>query len=338
MKATLETIAANTGFSKSTISRVLNGKAGSSRIPAGTVETIMKEAEKCGYTTNLIAKRLRSNKSHTIGLLIPSISNPYFADIASVVISEAKKLCYTTIVTDTMEDEKEQNDSISTMLSKKVDGIITVPCGNDPAFLEHTNDKYVPIILVDRYYENSPLPYVVTNNYQGGYDATKLLIRNGHKKIACIQGPPSATPNKKRIEGYMDALKDAGMEDSAIIVGNDFSVQNGYLETKLLLHGQDRPTAIFALSNTIGLGTLKAVREANLSIPNDISLVSFDNNIYLDYLVPSVTRIGQLTDEMGTMAVKLLHDSIANHRIVRSQIELSPELILRDSVAPLIRQ
>lgn len=111
-----------------------------------------------------------------------------------------------------------------------------------------------------------------------------------------------------------------------------------YLETKLLLHGQDRPTAIFALSNTIGLGTLKAVREANISIPNDISLVSFDNNIYLDYLVPSITRIGQLTDEMGTMAVKLLHDSIANHRIVRSQIELSPELILRDSVAPLIAQ
>lgn len=96
------------------------------------------------------------------------------------------------------------------------------------------------------------------------YDATKLLIRNGHRKIACIQGPPSSTPNKKRIEGYMDALKDAGMEDSAIIVGNDFSVQNGYLETKLL------------------------------------------------------------------------HDSIANNRIVRSQIELSPELILRDSVAPLI--
>lgn len=336
MKATLETIAANTGFSKSTVSRVLNGKANASRIPAGTVELIMQEAEKCGYTPNLIAKKLRTNKTHTIGLLIPSISNPYFADIASVVISEARKLGYTTIVTDTMEDANVQNSSISAMISRNVDGIITVPCGNDPAFLEKANERYAPIILVDRYYENSPLPYVVTNNYKGSYDATRLLIRNGHRHIACIQGPASATPNKKRIEGYMSALKDACMEDTALIVGNDFSVQNGYLETKLLLQGPERPTAIFALSNTIGLGALKAIREASLSIPNDISLISFDNNIYLDYFVPAITRIGQLTDEMGTMAVKLLHDSISNHRTVRSQIELSPELILRDSIAPLI--
>lgn len=336
MKTTLETIAENTGYSKSTISRVLSGKASSSRIPQTTAETIMREAERCGYTPNLIEKKLRNNKSHTIGLLIPSISNPYFADIASVVISEAKKLGYTTIVTDTMEDESSQNSSISSMLSKKVDGIIAVPCGNDPAFIEQINERHIPIILVDRYYENSPLPYVVTNNYQGGYEATKLLMRNGHKKIACIQGPPDTTPNKKRIEGYLNALKDGGIEKFAYIVGNDFSVQNGYLETKLLLHRQERPTAIFALSNTIGLGALKAIREAKLSIPDDISLVSFDNNIYLDFLIPSITRIGQQTDEMGKMAVKLLYESIVNHKSVRSQIELSPEVISRDSVAPLI--
>ena len=338
MKATLETIAANTGFSKSTISRVLNGKANSNRIPSATVETILREAEKCGYTTNFIAKNLRKNKSHTIGLLIPAISNPYFADIASVVISEARKLGYTTIVADTMEDENLQKSSVTTILSKKIDGIIIVPCGNDASFLEHINEKYVPVILLDRYYENSALPYVVTNNFQGGYDATKLLVRNGHRKIVCIQGTTSATPNKKRIEGYMKALRDSGMEDMAVIVGNDFSVQNGYLETKLLIHGDEHPTAIFALSNTIGLGAMKAIREAGLSIPNDISLVSFDNNIYLDYFVPSITRIGQLTDEMGKMAVKLLHNSICNKQVVRSQIELSPELILRDSVIPLIKQ
>lgn len=336
MKITLDTIAANTGFSKSTISRVLNGKANSSRITQETVDTILKEAKKCGYTPKLITRKIRSSTTHTIGLMIPAISNPYFADISSVVISEAKKCGYTTIVTDTMEDENIQNSSISALVSKKVDGIIIVPCGDNPAFLEQTHEKFVPIILVDRYYEQSALPYVVTNNYKGGYNATKLLLRNGHKRIACIQGPSYATPNKKRIEGYMNALKDAGLENNAVIVGNDFSIQNGYLETKLLLNMKERPTAIFALSNTIGLGALKAIREANLSIPNDISLISFDNNMYLDYLTPSITRIGQLTEEMGKMAVKLLHDCIANHNTVRSQIELSPELILRDSVAPLI--
>lgn len=337
MKTTLDTIARNTGFSKSTISRVLNNKAHSSRISRETVEIILGEAERCGYTPNLIAKNLRKNHTQTIGLLVPSLSNPYFAEIASVIISEAQKCGYTTLVSDTKEDEELQNSSITTLISRPVDGIIIVPCGNDPAYLEQTNSQCVPVILVDRYYENSPLPYVVTNNFQGGYLATSLLIKNGHRDIACIQGPPSATPNKKRIEGYLLVLKENGLEDRATIVGNEFSVQNGYLETKLLLNNEKRPTAIFALSNTIGLGAIKAIREARLKIPDDISLVSYDNNIYLDYLEPSITRIGQMVDEMGKMAVRLLHESISGHKEIRSQIELSPEMILRESVAPLMR-
>ena len=336
MKTTLDTIARNTGFSKSTISRVLNNKAYSSRISRETVEIILDEAERCGYTPNLIAKNLRKNHTQTIGLLVPSLSNPYFAEIASVIISEAQKCGYTTLVSDTKEDEELQNSSITTLISRPVDGIIIVPCGNDPAYLEQTNSQCVPVILVDRYYENSPLPYVVTNNFQGGYLATSLLIKNGHRNIACIQGPPGATPNKKRIEGYLLVLKENGLEDRATIVGNEFSVQNGYLETKLLLNNEKRPTAIFALSNTIGLGAIKAIREARLKIPDDISLVSYDNNMYLDYLEPSITRIGQMVDEMGKMAVKLLHKSISGHKEIRSQIELSPEMILRESVAPLI--
>lgn len=336
MKTTLETISRTTGFSKSTISRVLNGKAFLNRIPATTVESILTAAKECGYTPNLVAHNLRSNKTNTIGLLIPSIANPYFADIASVVIAEAQRIGYTTIVTDTMEDSRIQDASVTTLISRMVDGIIIVPCGDNPKFLEQTNERCMPVVLIDRYYENSTLPYVVTNNFQGGYYATNFLIKNGHSDIACIQGSPSATPNKKRIEGYLSALEEAGIRDKAIIVGNDFSSQNGYLETKLLLNEEKHPSAIFALSNTIGLGAIKAIREAGLKIPDDISIISFDNNLYLDYFTPPVTRIGQMVDEMGKMAVKLIHESISNHRIVTSQIELSPEIVLRESVTPRI--
>lgn len=336
MKTTLETIARNTGFSKSTISRVLNNKAYASRISKETVDIILNEAERCGYTPNLIAKNLRINKSQTIGLLVPSLANPYFAEIASVIVLESRKYGYTTIVADTMENENMQNAAITNILTRQVDGIIIVPCGSNPAYLEQTNKQCVPIILVDRYYENSPLPYVVTNNFHGGYMATSLLVRNGHKDIACIQGPPAAMTNRKRIAGYMSVLKENHLEDRAIITGNEFSIQNGYLETKLLLNNERRPTAIFALSNNIGLGAIKAIREARLRIPEDISLISFDNYLYLDFLEPPVTRIGQMVDEMGKMAVKLLNESIANHREIKSQIELSPEMIMRDSVAPLI--
>ncbi len=339
MKATLETIARNTGFAKSTVSRVLGGKADVSRISQETVVKIKDEAERLGYQPNVVAKKMRSEQTHTIGLIVPTLSNPYFADLANVIIAEAKEYGYTTIISDSKEDESAQNSSVASLLLGKVDGLIIVPSGNDAKFLEQTNEKYIPVILVDRYYDNSSLPYIVTNNYKGGYDATMTLIKNGHRNIACIQGPPATSPNKKRIEGYMSALRDADMEGTALIVGNEFSIKNGYLETKLLLHDKEkRPTAIFALSNTIGLGALKAIKEANLKVPDDISLISFDNYIYLDFLEPSITRVGQMVDEMGKMAVKLLMDSIQTHRVIKSQIELSPELILRNSVAPLLNK
>lgn len=333
MKTTLETIADRTGFSTSTVSRVLSGKSKDGRISEKTAETIRKAAEETGYTPNILAQNLRKGRTFTIGLVVPDISNPYFAEITSVIVAEAKRNGYTTIVTDTMESEAAQNDSVCALVSRKVDGMIIVPCGSAPKFLEEINEHTAPVILVDRYFENSRLPYVSTNNRQGGSDGTDILLRNGHKKIACIQGNLASVPNRRRIEGYRAALRKAGMEAEERIVGNDFTVQNGYIETKLLLESPDRPTAIFALSNTIGLGAIRAIREAGLRIPEDISLVSFDNNIYLDYLIPAVTRIGQRVEEMGRMAVKLLLESIRDQRKLGSQIELSAETILRESVA-----
>ena len=117
-----------------------------------------------------------------------------------------------------------------------------------------------------------------------------------------------------------------------MIVGNEFSLQNGYLETKLLLGRKPRPTAIFALSNTIGLGAIKAIREAGLRIPDDISIISFDNNIYMDYLTPPVSRVSQPVEEMAKLATKLLFESIESKKYTNIQLELSPELISRDSI------
>lgn len=339
MKTKLEDIASATGYSKSTVSRVLSGKAESGRIPKSTAAIIRAEAQKRGYSANCVSKKAISDNSKAIGLVVPSIANPFFADISSTIISEARKLGYTTIVADTMEDEASQNSAIASLITAKVSGMIIVPCGSSTEFLEQTDSRHAPVVLLDRYYDNCNLPYVVTNNYKGGYDATMTLIRNGHKDIACIQGPPDTSPNRKRIEGYLDALKEAKLEERARIVGNEFSINNGYLETTLLLQDNEhRPTAIFALSNTIGLGAIKAIREIGLRIPQDISLISYDNNIYLDHMVPAISRIGQMVDDMGKMSVKLLMECIQGKRKVNSRIELSPEIILRDSIAPILVQ
>lgn len=335
MKETLAGLSEKTGFSITTISRVLGGKAEQCRISPETKDIILKAARESNYFPNIVAQNLRTNKTDTVGLMVPSVANPYFADIASSVIEEARHRNYTTIVVDSNENTETEKDGISTLMSRRVDGIIAVPCGENPALFEEINRKYIPVILIDRYFSDSRLPYITTNNYQGSLDATNYLVMNGHKKIACIQGVISSLPNKRRVAGYLAALEKAGIRDKAIVAGNEFSVQNGFLETKLLLNSKNRPTAIFALSNTIMLGAVKAIREAGLRIPEDISVIAFDNNIYMDYMTPAITRVGQPTEEMGKLATKLLFECISSGDRSTTQIELSPSLILRDTVAGL---
>ena len=336
MKETLSTLAEKTGYSITTVSRVLSGKADRHRISAETRDKILEAARENNYFPNLLAQNLRTNKTSTIGLLVPSVSNPFFADIASSVIEEARRRNYTTIVTDSAENPETEKTGISSLLSRQVDGIIAIPSGDDPALYEEINRKIMPVILVDRYFMGSTLPYITTNNYTGSINGTNLLIMNGHKKIACIQGAIASMPNKKRVSGYLSALDKAGLKDNAIIVGNEFSAQNGYLETKLLLNRADRPTAIFAMSNTIMLGAVKAIREAGLTIPDDISIIAFDSNIYMDYLTPAITRIAQPTEEMGKLATKLLFECIATGKRSTTQIELSPSLVTAASVGNVL--
>lgn len=337
MKVTLASISERTGVSITTVSRVLSGQSQKYRISEATQKKVLDAAQKCNYSPNIIAQNLRTKRTNTIVLIMPSVSNPYFADLSSAIISEAHRNGYTTIVTDSMEDEEKQKENIAMLLSRRVDGIIAAPCGDDPQLLEDIDKSHIPVILIDRMFKESHLPYVTTNNYSGGLEATNYLIHNGHKHIACIQGVKTSMPNKKRVSGYMDALRNAELEDNAIIVGNEFSLQNGYLETQLLLNSPQRPTAIFALSNTIGLGAIKAIREAGLNIPEDISLIVFDNNIYMDYMIPPITRISQPVEEMAKLATKLLFGAIESGKRPSTQIKLTPNLIPQESVKNLIQ-
>ena len=318
------------GCSATTISRVLSGKAEKYRISEATVKAVLREARRCNYTPSATAQILRTKKSNTIGLLLPSVSNPYFADMASVIISELSDSNFTTIVVDTMESEQKLNESARSLISRQVDGLIAVPCGENGEDMEMLSG-HTPLVLIDRYYENTSLPFVTTNNYQGGLDATKHLLSRGHSRITCIQGVQSSMPNKERVRGYCRAIEEAGLAENINIVGNEFSVQNGYLEAKLLMSREIRPTAIFALSNTIMLGALKAIREAGLSIPQDVALISFDNNLYMDYMTPSITRISQPVEDMSKLAVKILLDKLNGESNCNSQLRLSPMMVAGES-------
>lgn len=303
-KETLSTIAHRTGFSISTISRVLSGKAEQYRICDSTVKAIKEEARKCHYSPDVVARSLRTRRTYTIGLLVPEIQNPFFANISSIVIQRAKEKGYNIIVADSMEKEENEIQAIRDFISRKVDGIIIVPVGQNPSYLEEIN-KFTPIILIDRYYNNTDLQYVGSDNFAGAYMATEHLVSKGYRNIMVIQGVNVSTTNQERVRGHLAALKKFGTAQTKID-GESFSIENGYKVAKQAIESDPAPDAIFAFSNTIMLGALKAIKEAGKNIPQDIALISFDNNNYLDYLDPPVTRIAQPIEKIGQIATDRL--------------------------------
>lgn len=337
-KETLISIAKRTNCSVSTVSRVLNGKAKNYRISQKTADYILEEAKRCNYVPSILAKGLRTNKTDTIGLLIPSIENAFFANIAGVIIREARRFNYKVVVVDTQEDVKEEEEGLSALLARHVDGILAVPCGISSESFLRIKASGLPVVLVDRFLtDTNELSYVTTDNYLGATKATEYLIENGHKRIFCIQGPPYSMPVKERIRGYLDTLKKYSLESHAMISGDSFTIQNGYIETKLALNMRTKPTAIFALSNTILLGAIKAIQESGMLIPDDISLVSYDDNLLFNYLNPAITCINQASDKIATFAVKILMKMIRKEENETTHLYFPPSLIVRRSVKDLLQ-
>lgn len=332
---TLAKIAEAAGVSVGTASRVISGKAKQCRISKDTVNRVKAAARKLSYSPLHIEKNLDSHKTNLIGLIIPSLKNQFFAEIAADVISEAEKHGYSVMVFDSMEDAKVLHKAVANLLDKKVEGMIVAPCGEDSMWLEQIDKMLIPVVLVDRFYEDTTLSYVATNNYKGSMLAVNHLIQAGHRNIACIQGVTSSMPNKERVAGYEQAMKEASLENNIKVIGDSFTIQNGYSSTKTLLEAEDRPTAIYTLASTIMLGSLKAIREAGYKVPDDISLVTFDNYFYLDYLEPPIIRVNQPINDICTLAVNILFKKIGKENVGVSQIRLSPTMSTGKSVKTL---
>ena len=272
----------------------------------------------------MIAQSLRTNKTNTIGLIVPNIDNPFFATLSAIIINQLKIRGYNILLTDTMENETNEVQALNSFVSRNVDGIIAVPVGVSPTYLEETA-IHVPVVLIDRYFDETSLPYVCTDNYAGGYVATEYLINKGYRNLLALQGVPTSMPNKERLRGFLQAIKDYEMLGvKGTVSGDSFSVDNGYNEAKALLGTADAPDAVFAFSTTILLGVLKAVKELGLAIPEDVALISFDNNRFLDYFDPAVTRIEQPLNAIG----KLATDTIIKMIEVEGEAELSTSQIL----------
>jgi len=322
------------GLSPTTVSRVLNGKSKKFRISKETSRKVLDAALKYNYSPNRIARGLKLEKTDTIGLIIPDIANPYFGSIAKTIEVEARNSGYSIILCDSLDDEITEAELLQLLAGRKVDGIIIAPTGKSSRHVTEILQQGIPVMVIDRYFPNTELPFVTTDNHFGALLATEHFIKMGHRNIACIQGINGISTNSERVTGFRDALQKHGIPvNESMILGTDFGEENGYIQTKKLLEIPNRPTAIFALSNLISLGTLRALKEAGLTVPDDISIVSFDEQPWSAFLACPMTTVEQPREEIGRRAFDSLLNIIDKVLPTKSEnMMLQPRLIYRESV------
>jgi len=336
MSVRLIDIARRTGFSVSTVSRVLNNKSHEFRIKEKTKRKIKEVAEELGYRPNKLARSLKLNKTFELGIIVPDLSNPFFATLVKSISKEARRVGFGIMLNDSDENVPNEERAIQTFIEKRVDGFVIAPVGLKFEHINQLATYKIPTVVIDRCFNNLDFDSVGVDNFKGAYLGVKYLIGEGHRKIAFIQGIPGTFTNDGRLEGYKRALEEAEISYRAeYIVGDDFRALNGYLRTKTLLNLDDPPTAIFAASDLIVLGVYQAIKEEKKRIPQDVSVVSFDDPFFASYLSPPLTAIQQPIKEMGIIAVKLLLERIENNVTEPRQIFLKPNLVIRKSVARL---
>lgn len=335
MTVTLNDIAEKAGVSVSTVSRVLNRKADRYRISAKTSERIMRAAKELNYRPNHIARGLRLKRTNTLGVIAPDISNPFFAHIIKQVQKTAYELGYTLVVCNSNEDLDLEVEQINLLYRKRVDGLVAMPVGQNAERFQEWIDTGIPLVLLDRGFDDLEVTTVAVDNRKGAFDAVEHLIEYGHRRIAVILGLRNTTTTEHRLDGYLNALRAFEIPiDPNLIVGDDFRRENGYIETKLLLAMEDRPTAIFCTGDLITLGALQAIYEEGLEIPDDISLITFDDFDFAPFLRVPLSAVAQPRELMGEMATKMLVDLINNPEHEPKRVALKPLLIPRKSVGP----
>lgn len=325
---TLKELAEKIGLSRTTVSRVMSGNADKYRISAATVKKVKEAAAQYGLVPNQVAKNLRLQRTDTIGLMIPDVANPFFANLASVIERELRKQGKMIFLCSTNEDTALEHEILSMMLGRQTDGLLVAPVGLAGTHFKPLEDK--PIIFIDRYFSDLTIPHVSTDNEQGAYAATKYLLDRGHRHIACIQGLVNTVCNQERIQGIRRAMQSQLDISQVNIIGNGFTIENGFRSMEQLIRSDERPSAVFTLSNQIAIGALEAIQENGLRVPEDISLISFDEQPYFKLTATPITTVRQPVTQIAQNAVQMLMEVMQGNEV--SSLKIEAQIVKRQSV------
>lgn len=332
MSITIKDIAKLANVSHTTVSRALNN---SPLINEKTKSRIKAIAQELNYVPNYSAKSLVLHRSYTIGLFFSSIvqgtsPNFFFQSVRGINSTIEEK--YNIVI----RGIDSYND-FSTINNKRFDGIILMSqCDTDNEFIYHVKQQNIPLIVLDREIEEKSLINIISDDEDASFNITEYLIRKGHTDIGMITGKENFKSTKKRKEGFMRALKNHKIPiNSDFIVSGDYDMKSGYSAMKKLLSLSKIPTAVFCSNDDMAISAIKAVFDSNLKVPDDISIVGFDDIEFSEYSTPSITTVKRPIEEMSIMAGKKLIEIINSGVYNEETIHIKTDIILRNSVLDL---
>ncbi|SJZ32816.1 transcriptional regulator, LacI family [Selenihalanaerobacter shriftii] len=329
MGVTIKDIAKESGVSITTVSRVLNDKPD---VSSKTKEKVKEVIDRLGYKPSGVARGLVLQKTYTIGLIIPDISNPFFPEVARGIEDKAKEMDYSVIFCNTDNDHLAEKEAIKLMKSKQVDGILLSLSIENKEELKKLEEDDFPVVQIDRKVPNSELPSVTIDNVLSAYNATEHLIQLGHTQIVHITGDLGTKTAQDRLKGFKKAINgsEISYKEEWILEG-DYSKESGYNLMKSLLKEPPQPTAIFAANDLMAIGAYGAAYDLGLEIPEDISIVGHDDIDIASVIRPGLTTMVQPKYELGKKAAEILIDELERKNIDKKDEILQPKLIERDS-------
>ena len=326
-EATIKDIARKAGVSYATVSRALNGKYG---VKPSTRERILGIAHRLGYRPNAIARGLVTRRTMTIGLIVPDITNPFFPEVAEGVEEAAHEAGYGVLLCNSNWQKVSERQYVALLAGRRVEGIIIAPISRVEEPVDDRVPAALPVVYVSSTPRTTSRSYVVIDNVQGGYLATKHLLDAGRGPVAFIGSRESA--DDERFEGYRRALEDHGVAcDERFVRLGDMRQASGYRLFRAMIADGDCPRSVFAENDLMALGCMQAARERGLRIPEDVAIVGFDDIPFASFPEVQLTTIRQPTSEMGRMAVDILLSCVARAagRHESRQVVLKPQLVVR---------
>jgi DNA-binding LacI/PurR family transcriptional regulator len=336
----LKDVADRAGVSTATISRVLSGKA---YVSPALRERVLATVAELNYVPNGIARSMTQRRTHVLGLVVSDVTNPFFTAVARSVEDAAQEAGYSLVLCNTDERLDKERSYLGILREKRVDGVLLAATTVETSHIQRLVESGIKVVLIDRGIPELRVPSVQVDNFGGMYEATEYLLVLGHRRIAMLTGGTSISTARERQQGFEAAMRDAGLlrQDGAegpLVLDGGRTTASGHAAALRLWDLPDRPTAIVSWSNMTATGLLLALHERGAHVPDDVSIVSFDDLPHFALLDHALTVVEQPTYEIGRQACELLLrllDPEADVPAEAMQVRLPARLIVRDSCREL---